>query len=356
MKNLFIIDGLAGTGKSDFLEYIKEAYSGKNFYVNCLPKYSTREKRKYEQNESYYLDLIFINNNDFQTMANIDNNFYKYEYSKHWYGFYKNDLDNSISKYQNTFIIVRNIQLIKQLIKDYSHTNVIPIFIYSDNERIRERLIKENLTETEIENRIERSKKPLEDYMSYSVNLYKEVLINNSSKNEFKNLINQLIDKYNKIENKYSIIKPLIGYADKIENKLTNYEKNVFLMIKYRENNEAIRDSIKWTLFKHGFNAICADDENWNITNDVYNTMAVSQCCKYGIALFDEPENDQVFNPNVAYELGIMQTMHRECLIIKHSSITNYNFFDTLKDIGKKYSTDSELKSIIKDWLMTLEK
>lgn len=49
MKNLFIIDGLAGTGKSDFLEYIKEAYSGKNFYVNCLPKYSTREKRKYNK-------------------------------------------------------------------------------------------------------------------------------------------------------------------------------------------------------------------------------------------------------------------------------------------------------------------
>lgn len=358
MKNLFIIDGLAGTGKSDFLNFIQKTYSTNTNYAYVITKYSTRDKRKYEKNKFYQLDLEFITDEEFNKKVNTED-FLQYEYGDHRYGFSKLDLDNSIKKNRNTFIIIRNLGLIEYLIKSYSDINVIPIFIYSDNEFVKERLKKEGLSDEEINERMERSQLPLQDYLSYSVNLYKETIINNSSKDQFQAIILHLVNKYNiesphyNIEN--TLIKPLIGYSKKINDKLKNckYEKNVFLMIKYRDNNLAIIDAIKKTLSDNGFYCICANDNGWNLTNNVYNPMAVCYCCKYGIALFDEPEPEtgQIFSPNVAYELGIMQSMEKDCLIIKHSAIEKSNFFDIVKDTGNIYSNYKELKDIITKWI-----
>lgn len=350
MKNLFIIDGLAGTGKSDFLDFIQSTYSTNTKYVKVIKKYSTRDKRRYEKNKSYQLDLKFITDEEFDKKINNED-FLQYEYGDHRYGFSKLDLDNSIKNYKNTFIIIRNLGLIEYLIKSYSDINVIPIFIYSDNMYVKERLIKEGLSPEEINERIERSQLPLHDYMSYSVNLYKETIINNSSKEQFQTIILNLINKYNNIER--TLIKPLIGYSQQINNILEkfNYEKNVFLMIKYRSNNLITIEAIKNILSENSFNCICANDNRWNLTNNVYNPMAVCYCCKYGIALFDEPENEQKFSPNVAYELGIMQSMEKDCLIIKHRDIEKSNFFDILKDTGNSYSNYKELKDIITKWI-----
>lgn len=350
MNNLFIIDGLAGTGKSDFLDFIKNTYCPNTRYANIIKKYSTREKRRYEKNKSYQLDLEFISNEEFDEKAKNNENFLTYTYGDHRYGFSKLDLDNSIKKYKNTFIIIRNLGLIQYLINRCSDINVIPIFIYSDNMYVKERLIKEGLKSEEINERMERSQLPLQDYMSYSVNLYKETIINNSSKDQFQAIILQLVNKYN-IES--TLIKPLIGHSQQINDILEkfSYEKNVFLMIKYRNNNLKTIDSIKGILSSKGFNCICANDDEWNLTNNVYNPIAVCYCCKYGIALFDEPETEQEFNPNVAYELGIMQTMQKDCLIIKHRDIEKSNFFDILKDTGNIYSDYKELKDIITNWI-----
>lgn len=364
MKNLFLIDGLAGTGKSDCLEFVNEEYSSRKGFVTCLRKYSTRKKRKTEDNESYQLDLDFVEEEDFEKLKQPRENdfFYNYEYSKKSYGFFKSVLDKAIENYQNTFVIVRNIELIKTLMDAYKHINVIPVFTYSDLNYIEERLRQDGYDEEQIQFRIERSKKPLEDYLSQSVFIYKEVLINTSNKADFKRIIKCLIDKYNQQDNKnlitsdgkkYKLIKPLRGYIEQISNKLkaTRYEKNVFLMMKYRESNSDIEKLIKAALGAFGYNCICAKDLSWNITNDYYNTMAVIYCCKYGIALFDKMEAEQVYNPNVAYELGFMQSQGKKCLTIKHKDVVKSKFFDSLKDLIKEYSADNELMTIISEWV-----
>ena len=93
-----------------------------------------------------------------------------------------------------------------------------------------------------------------------------------------------------------------------------------------------------------------ADDREWGITRNVYNPIAVLYCCKYGIALFDEPEDHQAYSPNVAYELGIMHQQNKECLILKHASLPQVPF-DLVKDLYVSYDRDLQIRQIIEHWI-----
>lgn len=108
---------------------------------------------------------------------------------------------------------------------------------------------------------------------------------------------------------RFDLLKELNSFKKEMYGKIsaTDYDKNVFLMMKYRPDNKDLSDFIISTLEANGLNGVRADMNDWNITGDnVSNPLAVLYCCKYGIALFDAPEKRQNFSPNVAYELGIM--------------------------------------------------
>jgi hypothetical protein len=155
-----------------------------------------------------------------------------------------------------------------------------------------------------------------------------------------------------KILSKYELMKALVGHKSSIEAKLTKYpfDKNVFIMMKYRDSNKDLSDYIKEALESHGLNGVRADDPRWNITNDIYNPIAVLYCCKYGLALFDEAEKGQTFSLNVGYELGIMHCQQKNCLILKHASLPTAPF-DLLKDLHKPYSKDLQVRCLITDWV-----
>lgn len=97
------------------------------------------------------------------------------------------------------------------------------------------------------------------------------------------------------------------------------FDKSVFIMIKYRKKNEKLIKEIKKTLSKNGHYGILASDHH--LTDDLYNPIACLLCCSKGIAIFDEAETDEKFNPNVAYELGMTHLLDRKCLILKHQSL-----------------------------------
>jgi len=134
--------------------------------------------------------------------------------------------------------------------------------------------------------------------------------------------------------------------------KLTNspYEENVFLMMKFRSENDKLHGFVKEEIERHGFRCIRADDSTWNITKNVYNPLAVLFCCKFGIALFDTPEPGNFYSPNVAYELGIMQMQQKDCLILVDSSLPDPPF-DLIKDLRKKYTDPIELQKHVREWL-----
>ena len=96
------------------------------------------------------------------------------------------------------------------------------------------------------------------------------------------------------------------------------------------------------------------DHVNWNITQNVYNPIAVLYCCKFGLALFDEPEDYQAYSPNVAYELGMMHYQSKGCLILRHSTLPAVPF-DLIKDLYKTYNRDLQVRKIIENWTKQIE-
>lgn len=355
LKKLILIDGAAGTGKTDFVEYIKDKYHN----ANILYKYTTRPKRDSEKHNN--IDLIFLSGKEFIDKNLDDKNIYSY--GGYLYGFDENELAESLDKYEFTLMIIRNLQIIKKLQADYKYKAIIiPIYIYTDRNLVVERLKSDGYAQDKIDFRLKRSEACWEDYLE---NDYLEIpiIINNSNKIDFHRKINQLFTSnivkeiYINPSVKFELISALRGYKKEIQNKLNqhSYEKNVFLMMKFRDNNSVTYRYIKQELEKYGYNCVRADEKEWkNITGTSFNPMAVIYCCKYGIALFDEAEKGAYYNPNVAYELGMMQTQNKKCLILKHYSLPNPPF-DIVKDLYQVYNKEIEFEKILSDWISSLE-
>jgi CheY-like chemotaxis protein len=153
-------------------------------------------------------------------------------------------------------------------------------------------------------------------------------------------------------EGDFDLPKPLQGYKRDIERQLVRFPfgRNVFLMMKFRASNKEVAEYVAENLAKRGFSGVRADDVAWNITGNVYNPIAVLYCCKYGIALFDEPEEGQAYSPNVAYELGMMHQQNKVCLILKHITLPTVPF-DLIKDLYVAYEKDLVLRQKIDRWL-----
>lgn len=354
---LFLIDGLAGTGKNDLIDFIEKKH---RFTSTVIHKYTTRKHRTPE--EAKKTDLIFVSEDVFQSKYNKD--FYNYSYANEWYGFAKKDVLDSLSKYENVFVIIRDRNLITRLMIEFSEIAlVVPLFIYSDRSLIMDRLKNEGFSEEDIAFRLQRSMYSWNDYLEYPDGNIR-VIINNSDKSAFRRKINSLIGEFamDKIDMpnyiyinphlKFELIKPLIGFKQDIKEHLERYpyEKNIFLMMKFRSSNEEFFDFIKTEIESAGFNCVRADADEWNITQNVYNPLAVLYCCKFGIALFDEPEEGQNYSPNVAYELGIMHYQGKNVLLLTHNDLPQIPF-DLIKDLRKNYKKEIDFRRLFTKWL-----
>ena len=368
MNKLFILDGVAGTGKSDLFEYVRM----KRNDVNLVRKYTTRAPRDIFEKEKS--DLIFIEEKEFNENERYST-FKTYKYGEKQYGYWDDELHDSIMKYENTFLIIRNKGLIKKIRSEYEmKALVITVFIFSDRGLIQQRLQADGYSQDDINFRLDRSLLVWNDYVEFD-DFSDIVIINNSDITQYHQKINQLINHYKNYEKdnyfyinpirKYRIIDPLISYKKKMTKMLENYpfEKNIFLMIKYRDENYSFRRFIEAELKTIGYNCVIANDPRWNITNDVYNPIAVLYCCKYGIALFDKPDiiTDKEkpiqinnYNPNVAYELGVMHSQRKNCLILIDSTIDKIPF-DLLKNLYKTYTKEEECNKYFSEWIESIK-
>ncbi len=143
---------------------------------------------------------------------------------------------------------------------------------------------------------------------------------------------------------------PLIGWKRNFEAFINKhpFDRSVFIMIRYQRRNESLIAKIKSTLSRKGFEGILASDHR--LTDDLYNPIACLFCCSKGLAIFDRPGAREVFNPNVAYELGMFHLLGRDCRILKHKSV-NVLQSDILMKLYLPYSTIDDAETHIKDWL-----
>jgi guanylate kinase len=275
MKKLFIIDGASGTGKSEFISYVDEKIPAS---ARVLQKITTREQR-YE-NEFKKKDLRFVSAEEFETIKNRGA-LYDYTYGKlsdrktaARYGIMKQDLDASIDRYEFTCVIVRNSDLTNKLSEIYEEkAHVVKIFVYSDENKIRERMEADHYSPEAIEYRSDRIKETWNDYVvNFNPMPNTHVLINNGVKNEYHQLIQKLFDAYSdKNEDPtrlfidpnavFPLMQPLVGFKKNLLKILKNYEyhKNVFVMMRFRDENETIFNSSRDVLKRHGFNCMRSD-------------------------------------------------------------------------------------------------
>jgi hypothetical protein len=141
----------------------------------------------------------------------------------------------------------------------------------------------------------------------------------------------------------------LQGWSEQIKKFLrrNSFDKNVFIMISYRAKLEPLIDSVKKQLVRLSLNPVLAKDHS--LTNDLYNPVACLLCCSYGVAIFDRAETTQMHNPNVVYELGMMQLLKRRCVILKHTKLKRMPT-DLLSMLYEDYSSQKEAVQKLSDW------
>ncbi len=126
-----------------------------------------------------------------------------------------------------------------------------------------------------------------------------------------------------------------------------SFDRNCFIMVAYRKRLVSLVTRLKNVLVDLGLNGIVAEEHR--ITDDLYNPVACLLCCNYGIAVFDRPEAGQMHNPNVVYELGMMQLLKRPCLILKHKRLRTMPS-DLLSRLYETYESADEAEARVREW------
>ncbi len=141
----------------------------------------------------------------------------------------------------------------------------------------------------------------------------------------------------------------IVGWRSRIEGFVNQhpFDKSVFIMIRYRRRNETLIAAIKTALENRDLFGVVASEHT--LTDDLYNPVACLLCCSRGIAVFDEAERAQTFNPNVAYELGMLHLLGRPCLILKHERLATLQT-DILMKLYVPFATASDAGRLVASW------
>ena len=362
MKTLILVDGAAGTGKSDLAKYLVKS---KNRQAKLVRKHTTREQRSNEKSDPYS-DLYFPPDSEtafYDRMKNGDFHWYTYgskETGENYYGLYLSDIYEALTGVDFAIAVVRGFDAIEEIRNSVQGVRCISVFVYTDRDLVVKRLKSDGFMDDEVNFRLSRQPLAWGDYLKHS-HLYDEKIINSSDVKDFHLVIDQLFQKLKEPNSnslvvdgniELPLVKPLIGFREAMQERLNEYPygRNVFLMMKFRPGNMRVYKFIQSCLESHGYNCVRADDPEWDITRNTYNPIAALYCCKFGIALFDEPEPKNEYSANVAYELGVMHNQLKECLILRHQKLVSAPF-DIVKELYIDYDDNLELKDIIKNWV-----
>ena len=195
MNNLFILVGASGVGKSTITEYIRRNKDDKAFY--CIKKHTNRPMRKEEIERDFdkQLDLIF--EKGFDTRLNLKD-FLVYQKGQYFYWIEYNQILNSLKRYKNCFILTTGFEEAKNIKKRFLYdANCVICYIHTDSSIIRNRMMKDNYTDQEIEFRVKRTIPIWDEYVHQNYNTVQHCILNNGAEEELYMQINNLINLYN---------------------------------------------------------------------------------------------------------------------------------------------------------------
>ena len=141
----------------------------------------------------------------------------------------------------------------------------------------------------------------------------------------------------------FELVQP---FLDKFYCDNPNYENNVFIMMRIRkfEPYLTIEKIIREHLSSYRLKGLIADDKIYPTDDDLWNNVCVYMMgCKYGIAIFNELENEPLHN--VALEYGFMLACNKRVLILKEKS-SKVGASDIIGKLFKPFDADCLEKSI----------
>ena len=164
--------------------------------------------------------------------------------------------------------------------------------------------------------------------------------------------VQQLLPEISDVTNDL-IPNALLGWVTNMRKFLIThpFDRNVFVMVAYRARLAPLIDRVKQELQRLGLNGIVARDHR--ITDDLNNPIACLLCCSYGVAIFDRAETAQMHNPNVVYELGMMQLLKRSCVILKNRQLRKMPT-DLLTRLYEDYGNVNEAITKLQAWWTTI--
>lgn len=136
----------------------------------------------------------------------------------------------------------------------------------------------------------------------------------------------------------------------------SDIERNVFLMIRFREapEYEAIAAALSDVLAQYSLNLIRAD---WKQHNDELwsNVRYCMDNAAYGIAVF-EYIGEQTLSPNVSLELGYMLAKGKRCLLLKEKGVPELQA-DLVGHLCREFDAERIAESVgteVRSWLRDL--
>jgi len=183
---LFLLSGVTGGGKDSMCEHLRAKYPT---LFSVLHKNATRKPRSRDES------VATMSCEAFEAYLAED---FCYGYDALWgdrYAFRKKDLDVALTRTEFVVVIVADDRLIDTLIAAYPDVEVVPIWVYSHPADIAARLKQEGHTDTEITDRLDRTKFNWQVYENNRL-LYRHVIMNVRSRVAFEADIDAIVAHY----------------------------------------------------------------------------------------------------------------------------------------------------------------
>ena len=154
---LIILNGTSGSGKTFAMESMPEISRN----IQPIKKHTTRGPRDHESIESS-VDLVFN-----EPLENIQKCKYQYLYEEHSYGISADDIDSALKAGKSPIVIVRDYDVIIDLINDYNDPIVIYVHSAYTGTELARVLKKTKRKDIDAEERERREIEYFQDYIKY---------------------------------------------------------------------------------------------------------------------------------------------------------------------------------------------
>lgn len=130
-----------------------------------------------------------------------------------------------------------------------------------------------------------------------------------------------------------------------------DYDKNCFLIMSFQQTrlHEKIHKALRLVLSKHDLKLLRADDKSYS--NDLKtNIETYIHGCKFAIAVY-ERISSEVYNPNVAFEVGYMMGLRKDICLLKEKTLKTLN-----TDLAGNLYTEFDMQNIEETISIQVEK